>query len=119
VESSRGDDAELRASPKAWAVRAAERRPSMAYTTVALKEKIEEMYPEIREHGVSVSLRFDIDKDAYVLAFTREKETLTTHLGKKDADECMNGIKCVYLGIQVAQFIRNFEERKVFGRKVA
>jgi hypothetical protein len=24
------------------------------------------------------------------------------------------GIKCVYLGIQVAQFIRNFEDRKVF-----
>ena len=31
----------------------------------------------------------------------------------------MNGIKCVYLGVQVAQFIKNFEERAVFGRKVA
>ena len=31
---------------------------------------------------------------------------------KKDADECMDGIKCVYLGIQIGQFIKNFEERK-------
>lgn len=26
----------------------------------------------------------------------------------------MNNIKCVYLGVQVAQFIRNFEERSAF-----
>jgi hypothetical protein len=31
----------------------------------------------------------------------------------------MNGIKCVYLGVQVEQFIKNFEERAAFGRKVA
>ncbi|MCG2709457.1 MAG: hypothetical protein L6246_03930 [Thermodesulfovibrionales bacterium] len=37
---------------------------------------------------------------------------LTTHIEKKDADECMDGIKCVYLEIQVGQFIKNFEKRK-------
>jgi len=31
----------------------------------------------------------------------------------------MNGIKCVYLGVQVAQFIKNFDEREVFGRQAA
>jgi hypothetical protein len=49
----------------------------------------------------------------------RGKEQLSTHLEKNDAEECMNGIKCVYLGVQVAQFIKNFEEREEFGRKVA
>ncbi len=34
---------------------------------------------------------------------------LTTHLEKKDADECMDGNKCVYLGVQIGQFIKNFE----------
>ena len=29
---------------------------------------------------------------------------------KKDADECMNNIKCVYLGVQIGQFVKNFEE---------
>jgi hypothetical protein len=26
----------------------------------------------------------------------------------KDADECMDGIQCVYLGMQAGQFINNF-----------
>jgi hypothetical protein len=91
----------------------------MTYTNVALKEKITDMYPEIRQHNFSVGLDFDASKNAYLITFKRENDVLTTHLEKKDADECMNGIKCVYLGVQVAQFIKNFEERLVFGRKVA
>ncbi len=89
----------------------------MGYTNVALKEKVMEMYPEIRQHDLSVGLDFNAQKNAYIITFTRGKETLTTHLEKKDADECMNGIKCVYLGVQVAQFVKNFEEKEVFERK--
>jgi len=91
----------------------------MRYTNVALKDKIMEMYPEIRKHNLSVGLDFDERKNAYLITFKRGTEVLTTHLEKKDADDCMNGIKCVYLGVQVEQFIKNFEERVVFGRKVA
>lgn len=91
----------------------------MTYTDVALKEKIMEMYPEITQHDFSVKVSFDDQKNAYIITFKRGGEALTTHLEKKDADECMNGIKCVYFGIQVAQFIKNFEERETFGRKVA
>ncbi len=57
--------------------------------------------------------------NAYLVTFKRGASLLTTHLEKQDADDCMNGIKCVYLGIQVAQFIKNFEEREVFGRQAA
>jgi hypothetical protein len=89
------------------------------YTNVALKDKILEMYPEIREHDLSMGLDFDEQKNAYVITFKRGTEELTTHLEKKDADDCMHGIKCVYLGVQVEQFIKNFEEREAFGRKVA
>lgn len=84
----------------------------MGYTLIALKDKIMEMYPEIHEHGISVSLSFDEQKDAYIVQFKKGNQELTTHLEKKDADECMNGIKCVYLHIQIGQFIKNFEERK-------
>jgi len=91
----------------------------MRYTDVALKDKIMEMYPEIRTHNLSVGLDFDERKNAYLITFKRATEALTTHLEKKDADDCMNGIKCVYLGVQVEQFIKNFEERVEFGRKVA
>jgi len=81
----------------------------MGYTNVALKDKIMEMYPDITKHGISVSLDFDKEKNAYIVKFKKDKHELTTHIEKKDADECMNGTKCVYLGIQVGQFIKNFE----------
>jgi hypothetical protein len=91
----------------------------MAYANIELKDKILEMYPEITTHNVTVGMDFDDNMNAYILTFRRGKEVLTTHLEKNDADECMKGIKCVYLGVQVAQFIKNFEERAVFGRKAA
>jgi hypothetical protein len=84
----------------------------MGYSDVALEDKILEMYPEIRTYGISVNLTFDKAKNAYIIKFMRDNKELTTHLEKKDADDCMNNIKCVYLGVQVAQFIKNFEERK-------
>lgn len=80
----------------------------MAYTIVSLKEKILEMYPEIGSHAISVGLTFNEEKNAYIIKFKKNKHELTTHLEKKDADECMNNIKCVYLGVQVGQFIKNF-----------
>lgn len=81
----------------------------MGYTIVALENKIMEMYPEIRKHGVSVNLVFNEEKNAYIVKFKKGKHELTTHLEKKDADDCIDGIKCVYLGVQIGQFIKNFE----------
>ncbi|HSW63304.1 MAG TPA: hypothetical protein VLH56_08345 [Dissulfurispiraceae bacterium] len=80
----------------------------MGYTQVALENKILEMYPEIQKNAISVGMRFDESKNAYVISFSKSGKELTTHLDKKDADDCMNNIKCVSLGIQVAQFIKNF-----------
>lgn len=84
----------------------------MGYTQVALEDKILEMYPEIREHGIAMSLAFDEAKNAWIVRFKKGTNELTTHLEKKDADDCMNNIKCVYLGVQVEQFIKNFETRQ-------
>jgi len=84
----------------------------MGYTKIALEEKILQMYPEIGRHGIAVSLDFSSEKNAWVVKFTKDGHELTTHLEKKDADDCMDGIKCVYLGVQIGQFIKNFEERR-------
>jgi len=81
----------------------------MGYTKVALQDKILEMYPEVRKHGISVSLDFDENKNAYIVKFKKDARELTTHLEKKDADDCMDNVKCVYLGVQIGQFIKNFE----------
>ena len=84
----------------------------MGYTIVALKDKILEMYPEIMKYNISVSLEFNEEKNAYIIKFKKNRHELTTHLDKKDADECMNGVKCIYFGVQIGQFIKNFEERR-------
>ncbi len=89
------------------------------YTLEELKDEIVNMYPEIKEHKILTSLDFSSQKNVYIVTFKRGGETLTTHLERKDADECMNGTKCVYLSVQVSQFINNFEERETFGKKVA
>ncbi len=91
----------------------------MFYTTVALKDKILEMYPEISNQQIEVGLVFSEEKDAYIVTFRKGTETLSTHLERKDADECMNGIKCVYFGVQIAQFIRNFGDRRAFTANAA
>lgn len=82
----------------------------MGYSIVALKDKIMEMYPEIAKYSISMGLDLDKEKNAYIVHFKKDNQELTTHLEKKDADDCMDGIKCVYLGVQVAQFIKNFED---------
>jgi len=84
----------------------------MGFTQVGLEEKILEMYPEIRKRGISIGMSFDKVKNAWIIKFKKDGKELTTHLEKKDADDCMNNIKCVYLGVQVEQFIKNFEMRK-------
>jgi len=91
----------------------------MKYTKVALKEKIRELYPDIEKHKVSVGLTFSEEKDTYVLKFKRGKQELITQIDKLDADDCMNNIRCLHLGIKVDTFVRNFEAREEFGRKVA
>ncbi len=81
----------------------------MGYTDVALKYKMLEIYPEITEHNISLSLDFNKEKNAYIVKLKKDLHELTTHLEKKDADECMDGVKCVHLGVHIGQFIRNFE----------
>jgi len=52
----------------------------VGYTNVALKEKILEMYPEIKKHGISVGIDFNQEKNAYIVRFSKDRHQLTTHL---------------------------------------
>lgn len=82
----------------------------MGYSNVALKDKIAAMYPEIQHHNISVGLNFSEDKNAYVVTFKKNSHELQTFLDKGDADECMNDVKCVHLGVKIGEFVKNFEE---------
>jgi hypothetical protein len=81
----------------------------MGVDVKSLEAKLHEMYPEITTHQLGLSLNFDQGKDAWIVHFHRGGHELTTHLEAKDAADCLAGVKCVYLGVQIGQFIKNFE----------
>ena len=54
----------------------------MGYTNVGLKDKIMEMYPEIEKYGISTSLDFSTEKNAYILNLKRAA-TNSPHTSKK------------------------------------
>ncbi|GLI33905.1 hypothetical protein [Desulforhabdus amnigena] len=81
----------------------------MSVDKKTLDGKLREMYSEIDKHGLDLSLDFDDRKDAWIVKLSKGRHELTTHLEKKDAEDCLDGIECVYLGVQIGQFIKNFE----------
>jgi hypothetical protein len=81
----------------------------MGYTMEDLKTKLLEMYPEIAAFGLSLSLEFDKGKDAWVVSFEKGAHRRHAFLDKKDADSCLGGNVCVYLGMLVAQYIKDME----------
>jgi hypothetical protein len=81
----------------------------MGVDVKSLEAKLHEMYPEITTHQLGLSLNFDQGKDAWIVHLHRGGHELTTHLETKDAADCLAGVKCVYLGVQIGQFIKNFE----------
>ena len=81
----------------------------MSYTKEDLKKKLLEMYPEITTYGLSTELEFDNDKNAWVVSFSKGKANRHAYLDKGDADACMEGNACIYLGILIAQYIKDLE----------
>ncbi len=88
----------------------------MTYAKEALAEKLTEVYPEITKHDLILSLNFSDKKNVWVIGLKKGEHELKTYLEKKDADECMNGVKCIYLGIQIGQFVQHFEEDEAKAR---
>lgn len=84
----------------------------MTYSPDDLKAKIVDFYPEFEKHQLDTDLTFDKDKNAYVIKIQKGGHKLTTFLDKPDADACLDGKKCVYLGLHIAEFVKNFEEEE-------
>jgi hypothetical protein len=74
-----------------------------------LRAKLLEMYPEIDRYGLSLDLEFDDAKNAWVVSFSKGNLERHAFLDKEDADACVQGQACVYLGVLIAQYIRAME----------
>ena len=81
----------------------------MSYTKEDLKRKLLEMYPEISTYDLSMGLEFDEGKEAWVVSFSKGEHRRHAFLDKKDADSCIEGNACIYLGILIAQYIKDLE----------
>jgi hypothetical protein len=80
----------------------------MSYVQIGLEEKILAMYPEIKEHDIGFSMSFILEENAWLIKLKKDHHELGTFLGKEDADECMEGIFCVHLGVKFGDFLENF-----------
>ena len=45
-----------------------------------------------------------------MVELTKDGKRAEIFISKKDADECMQGIECYHLGIELGNFIREFKE---------
>lgn len=82
----------------------------MGYTQVGLEDKLLEMYPELMKEGVALALSFDEGRNAWVIKFSKGKHSRFAFLDKQDADDCMDGYKCIYLGTLIEQYVKDLEE---------
>ncbi len=76
-----------------------------------LCEKIRSLYPAIGECGIDVDVIYDERKQAYIVDLKQGKQQLRTYLEPMDADACMEGRQCLYLGTQIAQLVANIRRR--------
>lgn len=88
----------------------------MGYTKADLESKLIEMYPEITKYGLSLALEFDDGKNAWIVTFEKGNHQRHAYLDKKDADACMEGNACIYLGVLIVQYIKDIEEEIDAGR---
>jgi len=84
----------------------------MSYTIEDLTKKILEMYPELERKGVVSTLSYDRDKKAYVLKLKKGGHELATYIDQPDASRCLDGHVCIALGVQIGQFLDNFQEEE-------
>jgi len=74
-----------------------------------LVEKLRKMYPEINQHNLELDLELKEDKGYWVIKLSKGDHKLHTLLNIDDAEACIKGVHCVYLGVQIGQFVSNFE----------
>ena len=77
------------------------------YNKEQLCKKITEIYPEIGECGIDVDVNFDADKNTWVVNLKKDSHSLKHYLDLPEADSCMEGDKCVPLGLEIAQLKKN------------
>ncbi|MFO8090610.1 MAG: hypothetical protein R6U13_12275 [Desulfatiglandaceae bacterium] len=75
-----------------------------------LCKKIRSLYPEIGECGIDVDVEWSADKNRWIVDLKKDQHELTTHLEPEDAEACVEGKRCVSLGVQISQLKDNIQK---------
>lgn len=75
-----------------------------------LCKKIREIYPDIGECGIDVTVDYDTEQQRWVVGLEKDNHRLKTFLENGDAELCLMGKQCVSLGIEINQ-LRDTVER--------
>jgi hypothetical protein len=62
---------------------------------------IHKFHPEIEQHNMDLRVNYDEAEDRYLIKLSKSGETVGAYLDQKDADDCLEGKKCVNLAVQV------------------
>ncbi len=82
----------------------------MGYTQVALGDRLYELYPELEKHDIRMAIEFDEGKDSWIIRFQKGDMKRYAILDRKDADACMEGYVCIYLGVLIDQYINELKK---------
>lgn len=75
-----------------------------------LCEKIREIYPDIGQCGIDVTVEYDNEQQRWVVGLEKDHHRIRTFLDDGDAELCLIGRQCVSLGIEINQ-LRDTVER--------
>ncbi len=82
------------------------------YSRDELCKKITDIYPEIGQCGIDIDVSYDDEKKAWVVDLIKDSHELKHYLDLPEADQCMEGEKCVPLGLEIAQLKKNIEGKQ-------
>lgn len=74
----------------------------------ALMDKIRELHPDIDTYSLDLTVAFDREKNAWYVRLTKGDNAMATHVEAKDAQDCLEGNTCLYLGMQIGRFVKNY-----------
>ena len=79
------------------------------YSKEELCEKITVLYPDVGKCGMDITVEYDKEKKLWVVDLKKDQHELKHYLEIPDANDCMEGKKCVSLGLEIAQLKKNIE----------
>jgi hypothetical protein len=82
----------------------------MGYSLQELEQRLREHHSDIDKHGINLIVTFDRARGGYVVKLAKDGKQSEIFISQKDADECMQGIECYHLGIELGNFIREFKD---------